>query len=40
MEAQKPHAGDEWRTNRHKVILIAGDADLLYEQVMVYLKAF
>jgi uncharacterized protein (TIGR00251 family) len=27
-------------TNRHKVILMAGDADLLYEQVMVYLKAF
>jgi hypothetical protein len=27
-------------TNRHKVILIAGDPDLLYEQVMVYLKAF
>ena len=27
-------------THRHKVILIVGDADLLYDQVMVYLKMF
>ena len=27
-------------TNRHKVILIAGDADLLYEQFLAYLKVF
>jgi uncharacterized protein (TIGR00251 family) len=27
-------------TNRHKVILIAGEPDLLYEQVLAYLKEF
>jgi uncharacterized protein (TIGR00251 family) len=44
--------GNEWKllkspmrvlsgtTNRHKVILIAGDADWLYEQVLAYLKVF
>ncbi len=27
-------------THRHKVILIAGESDLLYEQMLVYLKVF